>query len=59
MPPETIQLLSRYEIILISHYTPNPYFKTEFEYKQEIRDKMKEIKILNGGGKTTYPKELR
>lgn len=44
MPPETIQLLRRYEIILITHYTPNPYFKNEFEYKQEVREKMKEIK---------------
>lgn len=59
MLPETTLLLSRYEIILTSHYTPNPYFKTEFEYKNEIREKMKEIKILNGGGKTTYQKELR
>lgn len=47
MNPEAIELLQRYEVILKLPFIPNPYFKNEYTYKNEIRDKIKEIKLLN------------
>lgn len=43
--PLTI-LLNRYNQLLTIPYERNPYFKTEYEYKKQIKDKVEELKKI-------------
>ena len=40
------ELIIRYEAILKRPVAPNPYFKNEYQYKNEIREKIKELKKI-------------